>query len=382
MHISHIHLHAFKRFHDINVYIDGSPRLVVLCGPNGIGKSSLLDGLKAWHSLHHTGAQWNLSDPYFVRQTEPVQQQAVIGAVDFGELPDQSAVDPRKFLYIRSAYRHEPEFTVSAVGRAGDIADAPKAQRLIETESKVSDNYLRLISSSLTDIYSGEHDTETVKQLRDRHILVLRENLQVLFPDLLLEGPGDPLAGGTFFFTKGNQSGFRYQNLSGGEKAAFDLLLDLVVKSEFYDNTVVCLDEPELHMNARLQANLLDVMLSILPENNQLWVSTHSIGMLRRAFDIWSGDPASTTFLDFTGLDLDSPVTLRPATPSREFWKRTLDVALGDLATLVAPSRIVLCEGKPATATPTPKSHPFRPPPDQGFLAMIGVDGQVGRVSE
>ena len=37
---------------------------------------------------------------------------------------------------------------------------------------------------------------------------------------------------------------------------------------------------------------------------------------------------------------------MRPAVPDRDFWHRTLAVALDDLAGLVAPGVVVLCEGK------------------------------------
>ena len=55
------------------------------------------------------------------------------------------------------------------------------------------------------------------------------------------------MSDGTFRFTKGASQRFSFKNLSGGEKAVFDLVLDLVVASHSYDNTVFCIDEPESH---------------------------------------------------------------------------------------------------------------------------------------
>ena len=51
---------------------------------------------------------------------------------------------------------------------------------------------------------------------------------------------------------------------SGGEKAAFDLVLDLVIAKKVYDDTIFCIDEPEGHMNARIQAELLSVLYEVL----------------------------------------------------------------------------------------------------------------------
>ena len=39
-------------------------------------------------------------------------------------------------------------------------------------------------------------------------------------------------------------------------------------------------------------------------------------------------------------------MTIKPAKPNPNFWARTYEVALGDLAELVGPQRIVLCEGE------------------------------------
>ena len=50
-------------------------------------------------------------------------------------------------------------------------------------------------------------------------------------------------------------------------------------------------------------------------------------------------------FLDFSNHDFDELVTLRPEPTSRSFWRGVYRVALDDLAALIAPDRIILCEG-------------------------------------
>ena len=152
---------------------------------------------------------------------------------------------------------------------------------------------------------------------------------------------------GTFRFTKGTSDGFHYKNLSGGEKAVFDLILDLVIARRTYDNTLFCIDEPEAHMNARLQAELLSVLYELIPENCQLMLATHSIGMMRRARDIEAENPGSVVFLDFGGRDFDEPMVIEPTIPDRAFWNTTYEIALDDLAVLVASERVVICEGEP-----------------------------------
>src|SRR6266480_2704695 len=129
---------------------------------------------------------------------------------------------------------------------------------MIDPEAKVSDNYMRLVSTTLDKIYSGKYDADTVGSLRDRHIGEIRTILKRLLPDLDLQGPSDPVGCGTFYFRKAGTAEFHYKNLSGGDKAAFDLVLDMSMKTLGYGDIVFCIDGPDLHMNPRLQAGLLD----------------------------------------------------------------------------------------------------------------------------
>ncbi len=168
---------------------------------------------------------------------------------------------------------------------------------------------------------------------------------------------GNPLATGTFRFDKGTSRHFEYKNLSGGEKAAFDLLLDFILKKRDFDDTVYCIDEPEAHMNTRLQAKLLDELVCNLPNNSQLWLATHSIGMMRRARDIELMQPGTVVFLDFSNVDFDQPQLVRPVRPTRAFWERALQVALDDLSSLVAPTCVVICEGSPSSSAGKNKAH-------------------------
>ena len=180
----------------------------------------------------------------------------------------------------------------------------------------------------------------------------IRRALSTLFPELKLDSLGNPLEDGTFRFTKGTSKGFSFKNLSGGEKAAFDLVLDLVVARRSYDDTLFCIDEPESHMNAKLQAELLSVLYDLIPENCQLMLATHSIGVMRRARDIEAEHPGTVVFLNFEDLDFDQSQIVEPTKPDRKFWKKAHQVALDDLAALVAPERVIICEGYPKTTRP------------------------------
>ena len=137
-----------------------------------------------------------------------------------------------------------------------------------------------------------------------------------------------------------------FPNLSVGEIATFDLILDIVIKRVIDDETVICIDEPELHIHTKLQGQLLEELYNLVSPKSQLWITTNSVGIVRKAQDLWREYPDSVVFLDFSNRNFDEQVTLEPITPDPDFWTRTYEVALGDLAELVVTGRTVFCEGE------------------------------------
>ncbi len=358
MHIKSVHLTAFRRFSDLTITgLPESARLVVIAGPNGTGKSSVFDAFRMWlfyHAFQNYGDQDRL---YYLKADLPSVAWGHLVTVDFHEDLPTDLTERKKVFYIRSAYRHEADFSLTQLQRSGSPLDRPPVSKLIDPDRTVSANYQGLVSLALDGVFSGEYDVLNVAALREHFIGEVRSSMQRVFDDLVLRTPGDPLRDGSFYFEKGASKHFHYKNLSGGEKAAFDLLLDLTVKRRTFDNTVFCIDEPETHINTKVQSRLLEELVRLVPEGSQLWVATHSIGMMAKARHLQEVDPAAVAFVDFGGQDFDRPVTLSPITANREFWRSTLEVALGDLASLVAPRRVVLCEGRPVAVGGTSKAE-------------------------
>ena len=119
----------------------------------------------------------------------------------------------------------------------------------------------------------------------------------------------------------------------------------LVAITNAFNNAVYCIDEPEAHMHTTLQSKLLEEIYNIVPPQGQLWIATHSMGMLKKAKELESKDPNSVVFLDFTDRDFDSSVVITPSAIDSTLWKKFLDLSFGDLANLIAPSTVVFCEG-------------------------------------
>ena len=91
-------------------------------------------------------------------------------------------------------------------------------------------------------------------------------------PSLELQDFGGIGTAGVFRFAKGDVSDFHYMNLSGGEKAAFDLLLDAFVKA----NPIYALTN-----QTTLRPRCMDGCLkrsSIWCHRNPSFGATHSVG--------------------------------------------------------------------------------------------------------
>ena len=359
MRLEKIKIQDFKRFANLEIInIPQTAKLILLTGPNGSGKTSLFEAFNYWMKLsarqdysYDKDYYWRFKDlaqmpgdGNIVQRTWDNINPSFYGVVDDIRHNQEAC---RKTFYIRSAYRHSPDFTSEGLHRLDDILnDSGRASMLMLPESRVQDNYQRLVGISLERLYDKNQRDKTVGQISDELIGEVQQAMLRVFDGLVLEGPGNPLEGGTFRFTKGVVSNFHYKNLSGGEKAAFDLLLDFIIKRKKFDDTIFCIDEPELHMHTRLQAKLLEVIFSLIPNNCQLWLATHSIGMARKAAELYAANPGQVAFIDFHDQDFDQSVQLKPIQPGREFWKQMFHTALDDLAELVVPKYVVFCEGK------------------------------------
>lgn len=344
MKIKSIKLNGFRRFESLLIQDLPPARLVVMAGPNGSGKSSIFDAFSVWQQANSHGLNWDSS--YHSRASSSA------GWNNHVHIEFHTQDSGKKTFYLRSAHRNDPEFQIQNIGRQNNPLEEMRVRRMIDPDSAVSQNYQRLTSAAFEDAFDRMDEMQTLKQFRMASIGEIGAAVTRLFPNLKLETLGNPLEDGTFRFTKATAKNFSYKNLSGGEKAAFDLLLDMIVKRRNFDDTVFGIDEPETHLNTRLQGELLGELYGLIPEGSQLWVSTHSIGMMRKARELNKQYPNQVIFLDFEGHNYDLPVVMSAIKPTRIFWERVLHVALDDLAELVSPSEIILCEGNPKTPVP------------------------------
>lgn len=296
MRIKKVELRDFKRFTHLTVdNIPESAKLIVLVGPNGSGKTSFMEAMN--HYYKYSGYN-DIGDYHYLKKTDCVDEvdyniwynlARQIVDIEFYNISFPKNIGESNIkghFYFRSAYRNEPDFRIDSMQRQANPTESIRLNSLIQNDQTVSANYQRLIANTISGLYNEINSKKTVECLRGELTGKISAAIERVFADLKFSSLGEPLNNGNFYFTKGITKDFSYRNLSAGEKSAFDLILDMVVQSEYYPDAVYCIDEPETHMHTRLQGRVLSELYLLIPGNSQLWLSTHSIGMLQEAEEI------------------------------------------------------------------------------------------------
>lgn len=341
----------YKRFHDLTIDLSNSPkRIVALVGPNGCGKSSVLDGIlfknnshsqlgnkgrkdHNFHSMNGTpGFHHNSVELYFESETFEEAYQRVIEA---GRGPT--------LISFRSSYRYNNNVKINEIRAVGEIRlNNYGASVSSDIDDKMEENYRRL-QAKYNTVLNSENLRPT--EAKERIIGELNESISRCL-NLTIESLGNVEAGqGTIYFKKSDQSKeFEFNVLSSGEKEVVDILLDLYLRKDEYNDSVFLIDEPELHINTSIQRNLLVEINKLVGENCQIWVATHSVGFLRALQQDLRDDCQVIEFKPDTNW-ASEVITLTPIKPTRENWRSIFHTALDDLTSLIAPRQIIYCEG-------------------------------------
>lgn len=343
---------GYKRFHDLTIDLGGSPaRIVALIGPNGCGKSSVLDGMLYYHGGHgkrlgigRVGVEYHSmnSDPAFNHTS--VEIEFVEGSyLEVHTRRAQMGMETALFSF-RSPYRYNNSLKVKETRATVDIRlNSYGASNASALDGKMEESYRRLLA--MTNNYMEQHD---VKPSEARELIIGELNNSIrncLEIEIVSVGNVEGDKGTLYFKKPDQQKEFEFNVLSSGEKEVIDLLLDLYLRKDDYTETVFLIDEPELHINTSIQGKLLVEIEKLVGEDCQIWLTTHSIGFLKALQTEMKDKCQIIQFKDEYEL-ASSPLTLTPMKATVHAWRDLFSVALDDLAGLVAPKTIIYCEGR------------------------------------
>ena len=223
-------------------------------------------------------------------------------------------------FYGRSSLRQVPRLTQTTLGQIKDIdfrSDTDSPRTYVDRDERFENDLETITRDILRYIYKSDQEKAVIF---DNYIRPINEVFERIFkgqesivPKLLSIIP--PLDGkvAEVQFQKG-EAEFHYDLLSSGEKEIFNILINLLSRRPYYQDTVYFLDEIDLHLNTRLQYNLLqEITEHWLPDNCQLWTASHAL-----SFIDYANDYERAAIIDFDALDFDKPQVIHPS-PKNSF---------------------------------------------------------------
>ena len=358
MHVSSLELKNFKRFTDLTIDLSElaqPPKLVLLIGANGSGKSSVFDGFETLLSLkrsdgNNPSSSYHVKVPrtlYSVKMTTANQETLEFTIDDNNDIHSSEEIDPRNF-YGRSSLRQVPRLTRTTLGQTKKVdfqKDTDRPYRYIDRDERFENDIEELVHRMLDKVF--DNDDFNAQQFKEEYLQRINQSLYRIFGSLeasVLElvSLKPPMRGNVadIQFKKGTAQ-FHYDLLSSGEKEIINILFDLFVRSDTFKNTIYFIDELDLHLNTRLQYNLLkEITEEWIPDNCQLWTASHSYGFIdyaRKADD--------AAIIDFGSRDYDVKQILQPESKN-SFDVFNIAIPKGSILKLFDGKQIVLCENQ------------------------------------
>ena len=362
MKITALTLQNFKRFTHLEIKnIPTEAKLVLLVGANGSGKSSVFDAFE-WYMMDEkprdkTGALIQ-HDTYYMKD---VNKPISVGIEPLGftkSIPNAMEVNPKlglthkNLFFGRPSMRIVPTLTNSFFDESviRDNSDGPA--HYIDFDTRFHNDvktFTRSIGRALRDPLFRGKPVVDLAAIAQRFINPVNESLVRIFgkeqkTSIRIANYED--AGSTaneppqLIFAKG-QSLINYDLLSHGEKQVIVILMNLIIRSQYFQDTIYYIDEMDVHLNTTLQYALLkEITENWIPENCQLWTASHSLGFIE-----YAKDADIATIIDFDNFNFDEKQTLEP-TPKHLDDIFEIAIPRASIAKILGNRKIVLCENK------------------------------------
>jgi hypothetical protein len=353
MFVSKLQLKNFKRFTDLTIDLSSvqpPPRLVLMIGANGSGKSSIFDAFE-WLSVGK-GSSPHYERPYYRKNKgeTTVGEIAFVGGISLrrvNETAESSGNLPLNFFYGRSAFRQLPRLTRTAIGGQSILLDTDedRPRQYIEYDQRFENDIDILAERIVQEIFiDRKYDAG---EISNRYIEPINQALGRIFKtdpatSLSLEAIFPPLQQKPLRITfRKGQAGIDYDLLSSGEKEILNILINLFIRRESFRDTIYFIDELDVHLNTALQYDLLkEVVENWLPGGCQLWTASHSLGFIQ-----YAKESEHAIVFDFDLLDFDVPHTLLPQfKDTAEIYEIAVPAEV--LPSLFKDRQIVVCENQ------------------------------------
>jgi AAA15 family ATPase/GTPase len=362
MFVKKLQFHNFKRFFDLTIDLSKltkSPKLVLMIGSNGAGKSSLFDGFEALSAPVKDGGKFNYDgsllayyaknqrDSFDISLLSDVGNANIYGHLGKMIFERKGELTNIHHFYGRSSLRQIPRLTRTNFGQTtlALSRDEDRPSIYIERDNRFENDVENIVKFIIEDIFkkSGKSRSEII----NKYVLPLNEAFRNIFgtntaTSLQFISVTPPVDNTTaeILFKKGN-SIIHYNLLSAGEKEVFNILLNLLSRRNLYQDTIYFFDELDLHLNTALQYNLLkEITENWIPENCQLWTASHSLGFIG-----YANESDLAAVIDFDDLDYDNPQILYPQ-PKEHLDVFEVAIPRETLLKVFKGQKIIYCENQ------------------------------------
>jgi predicted ATPase len=392
MFIKKIQLKNFKRFSDLTIDLEShgeeAPKLVLLIGANGSGKSCVFDAFEIANRI--------TSDEKLIQASEELKTEKNKGYLSGLGLPDNeyclkkkdikakgkyefiidfdkekrfefqyestsetnliglsslsTNLEINKYFYGRSAFRYLPRLTKATIGQVKEETisqnlDRPKTYIDLDSQ-RLENDFDFLITRTVSEIFNSQIPAQEKLDKVNQLLSEVNSSLEKVFggnaqTSLRFKEFTTPSGGESakLLFQKGNST-IHYDLLSAGEKEVVNIIFDLYVRKPYFQDAIYFFDELDLHLNTSLQFDLLKEIVEFwIPEGCQVWVASHSLGFID-----YARQSDNAAIIDFDNLDFDKLQELKPEKKGLKNYEIAVPKSL--IQDLFRGKKIIVCENK------------------------------------
>lgn len=360
MKINRLQLINFKRFTDLTLEnIPNTSKLILLIGSNGSGKSSVFDSFGFINSILKKDYAINSSLEYFKKKSE---KELIINilfenelSTTFNESEVKTQAAFRKYngkldentFYGRTSFRQIPRLTRTALGQGGNFdleKDTDRPKFFIDRDFRFENDIEKITETILKEVFQQNNSSQ---EIIANYIEPINQAFGNIFGSqeknkLKLVQIIPPLEGkiAQILFQKG-ETEFHYNYLSAGEKEIFNLLINLLSRKALFADSIIFIDEIDLHLNTQLQYNLIkEITENWIPEKSQLWTASHSLGFIE-----YAKNSEIASIFDLDDLNFDENYVI---SPSRKEDSSIYEISITSeiLPSLFKDKKIIFVENK------------------------------------